>query len=391
MRVDDPSEVHARDLFAHRFGREPAVVASAPGRVNLIGEHTDYNGGEVLPIAISRRTAVAVAPARAERQSTAVSATQDETGIFTVRHPERAGAWWDYVAGVAHELGRAGIALPEVDVAVWSDVPSGAGLSSSAALEVASTLAFLALAERELSPREVALLGARVETGFVGVATGIMDQCAAVMTRARHALHLQCDTMASELVPMADAVLIFDTGVERALRDSAFNDRRAECEAALEALRRLDPTRRHLADFSMEQLRAAQLPSPLDRRARHVVTETERVRQTVEALRRDRTLPGELLCASHESLRVDYECSLAELDWFVTHAMRCEGVTGARLTGAGWGGCAIAVGAEEALVAAVPWLTQGYEQRFARRPRVWITHAADGAGVADQPRDGRHA
>ncbi|HEX6965710.1 MAG TPA: galactokinase [Gemmatimonadaceae bacterium] len=371
----------ARALFHRHFGDEPLVVASAPGRVNLIGEHIDYNGGAVLPIAIAQRTTVAVAPARARGRSTVVSSARSEAGVFETRSPRRTGAWWDYVAGVVHELARMGVAVPDVDVAIHGDVPLGAGLSSSAALEVASTMALLALAQHELPPRDVALLGVRVEGEFVGVATGIMDQCASALARAGHALHLECDTTASELVPMTDAVLIFDTGVARALRDSAFNARRAECEAALARLRRIDPGLSHLAAATPEMVRDADLPSPLDRRARHVVSETERVRSTVAALRRTGTLPGELLCASHESLRADYECSCPELDWFATHAMRHEGVTGARLTGAGWGGCAIAVGAEDALGAAAPLLARAYEERFGRSSRVWLTRAAAGARI----------
>lgn len=357
------------------------AVASAPGRVNLIGEHTDYNGGEVLPIAIARRTVVAAAPARRGRRSTVVSASQEHVGTFDARQPQHAGAWWDYVAGVVHELGRIGIAVPEVDVAIWSDVPAGAGLSSSAALEVASTLALLALARRDLPPRDAALLGTRVETAFVGVATGIMDQFASVLGCEGHALHLRCDTATAELVPMTDAVLIFDTGVARSLQGSAFNQRRAECESALERLRHIEPGLPHLAAATAELVREAELPPPLDRRARHVVSETERVRLTVDTLRQSGTLPGELLCASHESLRTDYECSSPELDWFATHAMQHEGVTGARLTGAGWGGCAIAVGAEDALAAAAPTLAREYEARFGRTPRVWLTRAAAGARV----------
>jgi galactokinase len=278
-------------------------------------------------------------------------------------------------------LSACGVQLPEVNIAVCSDVPSGAGLSSSAALEVASALALLALARRELPAIEIALLGARAESGFVGVASGIMDQCAAALSRAEHALHLRCDPVATELVPMRDAVLIFDTGVSRALRDSPFNARRAECEAALALLRRTDPELPNLAAATLEHLRAARLPAPLDRRARHVVSEMRRVRECVAALRSDGTLPGELLVASHESLRLDYECSIPELDWFVRRAMRSAGVTGARLTGAGWGGCAIAVGTAEALDAAAPELARDYEAQFGRAARAWITRAADGARI----------
>jgi galactokinase len=374
----------ARELFVQRFGREPAVIASAPGRVNLIGEHTDYNGGEVLPIGITHRTVVAVGPARLGSRSAAVSAAQSHAGSFDMHAPQPAGAWWDYIAGVAAELTARGVELPEVNITVCSDVPSGAGLSSSAALEVASALALLALARREMAPMEIALLGARAESGFVGVASGIMDQCASALARAEHALYLRCDTVTAELVSMRDAVLIFDTGIARSLRDSPFNTRRAECEAALALLRRTDPALPNLAAATLEQLHAARLPAPLDRRARHVVSEMMRVRESVTALRNGGAIPGELLYASHESLRLDYECSIPELDWFVDRAMECEGVAGARLTGAGWGGCAIAVGTAEALHAVAPELARDYEARFGRAARVWITRAAAGARI-DHP------
>src|SRR5687768_1997367 len=175
--ADDPRAEHARQLFADAFGGEPATVASAAGRVNLIGEHTDYNGGEVLPIAIARRTIVALRPNRGPEWR-AVSATEPTRGRFDARPRERAGAWWDYLAGVVVELAAHGVALPTCDVAVWSDVPAGAGLSSSAALEVAFALAGSALAgaARDLEP--LALLAQRAEVGFVGVNSGIMDQFA---------------------------------------------------------------------------------------------------------------------------------------------------------------------------------------------------------------------
>ncbi|MBX6333058.1 MAG: galactokinase, partial [Gemmatimonadaceae bacterium] len=319
----------AHELFLRRFGRRPAVIASAPGRVNLIGEHIDYNGGEVLPIAIACRTAVAVAPAPAGRRSTVVSAGQWREGELSVREVARAEQWWDYVAGVARELVRAGVPLPDVDVAVWSDVPTGAGLSSSAALEVASALALLAVVPHAMALRDVALLGARAEREFVGVASGVMDQYASALGRAGHALHVWCDSGDVEHVPADEAVLIFDTGVPRGLRASAFNERRAECDAALARLRRVARSLPNLAAARAEHVEAAHLPPPLDRRVRHVLSENARVQRAVEALRRDGRLPGALLTASHESLRADYECSTPELDWFVEHATACSGVTGA--------------------------------------------------------------
>ncbi|GLC27410.1 galactokinase [Roseisolibacter agri] len=385
--ADDPRTEHVRRLFAEAFGGEPAVIASAAGRVNLIGEHTDYNGGEVLPIAIDRRTVVAVRPNRGPEWR-AVSASETTRGRFDPAPRERAGAWWDYLAGVVSELAAAGVTLPTCDVAVWSDVPAGAGLSSSAALEVAFALAASALAgaSREMEP--LALLAQRAEVGFVGVNSGIMDQFASALGRVDHAVHVWCDTARWERLPMSESVLIFDTAVPRSLRSSAFNTRRAECDAALAALRALQPELPHLAAATPALLERAALPDPLDRRARHVVEETARVGQTVALLRDGGALPGDLLNASHASLRDLYECSSPELDWFVEQALREDGVRGARLTGAGWGGCAIAVGAHDALEAAAARLVPRYVAAFGLTPRAWISRAAAGARVDLEPTAG---
>jgi galactokinase len=355
----------AADLFRQQFHSEPRVIASAPGRVNLIGEHTDYNGGDVLPIAIAHRTTVAISPAPGP-ESVAVSAQQPLLGRFSVARlaPER--RWWDYIAGVAAAFIDSGSEIANFQIAVASDVPVGAGLSSSAALETATAFALAHLFGHDIAPSKLALLGTRAEREFVGVASGIMDQQASALGTARHAVHIHCDTGAHEHVPFDDAVLIFDTGVRRALADSAFNERRDECQSALARLRALRPTLPSLAAADLDLLHEAHLPPPLDRRARHVVTEMARVRAVVDALRIGGTIPGDALFASHDSLRVDYECSSPELDAFVERARRTEGITGARLTGAGWGGCAIAVGNPHALAT----LGAG-----------WITHAAAGARI----------
>ena len=374
------SAADVRTLFAPVFGGEPAVVSSAPGRVNLIGEHTDYNGGEVLPIAIARRTYVAVRPNGGSRWR-AASATQSAAGEFDAHEPSRSGEWWDYVAGIVSTLAAQARPVPACDIAVWSDVPAGAGLSSSAALEVATATALSELRSLDLAPRDIGLVGWHAEVEFVGVASGIMDQFASALARRRHALHVWCDTTEVEQVPMPDAVLIFDTAVPRALRASAYNTRRAECDEALALLRRADPGLPSLAAAEPEAVRAARLPDPLSRRALHVSEETRRVREAVAALKAGAELPGPLLLASHASLRDLYECSSPELDWFVDRAMRSPGVRGARLTGAGWGGCAIAVGAADALAAAAPEISADYERAFGRAPRTWLTHAEDGARV----------
>ena len=374
-----------RALFRTQYGREPDTVASAPGRVNLIGEHTDYNGGEVLPIAIGRRTWVAAGlrsgPTRATLR--AVSSTEPAVGEAQLDGAERSGHWWDYAIGVAAPLldGRdSGVgAVSSLDVAVVSDVPPGAGLSSSAALEVATVVAVAPLAGRALTARDAAMVAWRAETGFVGVACGIMDQFASALGSEGQALHIDCDSAVSSLVPFGDAVLIFDTAVRRSLRDSAFNQRRAECAEALRLLRVRWPDLRSLAAAEPSQVEEARLPDPLDRRALHVSRETRRVREAVAILESSRPLTRDLLVGSHESLRDLYECSRPELDWVVARAVEMDGVRGARLTGAGWGGCAIVVGEESALGQAAPRLAREYTARFSLVPRLWLSRPAAGA------------
>jgi galactokinase len=372
-----------RALFVDRFGREPEVIASAPGRVNLIGEHTDYNGGEVLPIAIARRTWVAAGGRAGERSPTlrAVSATLPGMGTSALVAPTRSGEWWDYLTGVAAPLAASGEPHTSLDIAVTSDVPAGAGLSSSAAIEVATALAVAGVLGVPLSLEEAAMTAWRAETGFVGVACGIMDQYASALCRAGEALHLECDTARYDYAPFGDTLLIFDTAIPRSLRTSHYNERRAECDEALRLLRERWPALPSLAAAEPEQVLEARLPDPLDRRALHVSRETRRVRDAVAALRAGGHISRELLVGSHESLRDLYECSRPELDWVVERSITLPGVRGARLTGAGWGGCAIVVGEEGALREAGPVLAREYEERFALVPRLWLSSAASGARV----------
>src|SRR5215207_5155676 len=380
-----PDAGSVRALFVERFHREPGVIASAPGRVNLIGEHTDYNGGEVLPIAISRRTWVA-----AGRQSNdgagasvlrAVSANQPAMGTAALDAPRRAGEWWDYLTGVAAPLLAASGRSDSLELAVVSDVPAGAGLSSSAALEVATALAVAGVLDHPISLQEAAMTAWRAETGFVGVACGIMDQFASALCRPGEALHLECDTARYDFAPFGDALLIFDTAIPRSLRTSHYNERRAECDQALRLLRERWPALSTLAEVEPEQVLEAKLPPPLHGRALHVSQETRRVRDAVAALRAGDGISRELLVGSHESLRDLYECSRPELDWVVERAIGLPGVRGARLTGAGWGGCAIVVGNESALRDAGPILAREYEKRFALVPRLWLSVASSGARV----------
>jgi galactokinase len=373
----------ARDYFRETFGRLPDIIGSAPGRVNIIGEHTDYNGGQVLPIAIDRRTFVAIRARPGSNVSTIVSPRESTIAEFDVRRVAASGQWWDYMTGVCAAMESAGAQVPQFEAVVQSDVPMGSGLSSSAALEVATAVSLAQIVSETPDMKKLALLSWRVETQFVGVASGVMDQFASALCLEGHALHLWCDTLETEQVTMPDAVLIFDTDAPRELRASQFNQRRAECEEALAVLRRSRPSLLYLAAANLEEIRLADLTPRIRKRAVHVVEENARVEKLVMQLMQTRTVAGELLYQSHESLRDNYECSTPELDWFVDSVRGRPGVTGARLTGAGWGGCAIAVGDLDALAAAADDLATRYEARFGRKPGTWLTRAGSGARIED--------
>jgi galactokinase len=381
-----PQEVNAsdaRDSFRKVFGGNPDVIGSAPGRVNIIGEHTDYNGGQVLPIAIDRRTYVAIRARPDAGVSRIASERESAIAEFDVRQFAAAGQWWDYMTGVCAAMESAGARVPQFEAIVQSDVPMGSGLSSSAALEVATAVSLGRIVAEPTDMRKLALLSWHVETQFVGVASGVMDQFASALCLEGHALHLWCDTLETEQVTMPDAVLIFDTASPRELRASQFNQRRAECEEALAVLRRSRPSLMHLAGASLDEVRQADLSPKIRKRALHVVEENARVEKLVMQLMQTHTVAGELLYESHESLRDNYECSTPELDWFVDAVRGKPGVTGARLTGAGWGGCAIAVGDLDALAAAADEVSSAYETRFRRQPGTWLTCAGSGARIED--------
>jgi len=337
--------------FERRFGRRPEGFADAPGRVNLIGEHLDYNLGWVLPIAIDRTVLVAFAR-RDDRRVRAYSVDLDEQRKFSLADIEAAPAGWSrYVAGVAWALKDAGYRLPGLDLALQGDVPVGAGLSSSAALQLAVAGAFRRAARLGIAVRELALLARRAENDFVGVACGIMDQFAAALSIDRHGLRIDCATLEVEHIPLpleaaGVRVVIVDSAVQRDLLSSPYNERQRACAEAL-AIAKAELTERSIAglaqltDDDLQRIEP-RLPPPLDRRARHVVSEQRRVCQAVEALRAgDMQALGELLWQSHASLRDDFEVSCRELDLLVELSSAVPGVLGARLTGAGFGGCTV--------------------------------------------------
>jgi galactokinase len=372
---------HIRRLFRNTYGGEPDVIGSAPGRVNLIGEHIDYNGGQVLPMAIDRRTFVAMRARPVAGMSRVVSETQNAPAEFDIRSIARSGQWSDYVTGVCDAFAVGSVHLPQIEAVVTSDVPVGSGLSSSAALEMATAVSLAALVGESRLREDLALLCWRVENEFVGVACGVMDQFASGLGEKGCALHVWCDTLDTDQVTMKEAVLIFDTVTPRSLRTSQFNKRRLECQEALTLLRERNPKIENLAWASPDDVHAAKMPATLEKRALHVTEENIRVTQIVRSLTKSGLVSGDVLYASHESLRSQYECSTPELDWFVDRAREIPTVRGARMTGAGWGGCAIAVGDFDALTGVQDALSSEYEVSFGRKPMIWCTHAEQGAKV----------
>ena len=327
------TEQKAARAYEERFGEAPDLVASAPGRINLIGEHTDYNGGFVLPCAIDRRIAVAVGAG----EGGLYSADFDET-----REPEeKDDSWADYPRGVAWAMGENGHEIDPFRAAFAGDVPLGSGLSSSAAIEAATALALDSLFGLGIDRKDLAVLCQRAENDYLGVASGIMDQYASLLCEAGAALLVDCRSLEAKSVPLdlpaADlALVVCDTRVERGLADTGYNDRRSTCESAADTL-----GIEHLRDATETDLK--RLSGEVLERARHVVSENARVLEAAEALNNgDFDHFGRLMYASHASLRDDYEVSTRELDTFVETARR-HGARGARLTGAGFGGCAIAL------------------------------------------------
>jgi len=369
-----PIEERAAQAYWARFHAEPEVIASAPGRVNLIGEHTDYTGGFVLPCAVDRRVAVALGMGNGPLYSLDFDDACPRAG-------PKEGAWVDYPRGVAWAMAEAGLTLPPFQAAFTGDVPTGSGLSSSAAIEAATALALNALAALGQSHQALAVLCLRAENAFVGVSSGIMDQYASLLCAAGTALLIDCRSLEAEQVPLdldraGLSLLVCDTRVKRELaRTSAYNERRQVCERAARTL-------------GISQLRDAR-PGDLDRltgeertRARHVISENARVLEAAAALRgrQDFATFGRLMYASHASLRDDYEVSTPELDTFVGVAAE-TGAVGARLTGAGFGGCAIALIASDR----AETLSGAATERFAAcgfaTPACYTSHPSAGAEV----------
>jgi galactokinase len=378
--------MNLRSRFHELFGGPAGPrVAVAPGRVNLIGEHTDYNDGWVLPMAIDRYVTVAFAKRddhRIRAHAVAFGETR-EVAIADLR-PPGGSEWLSYVVGVAWAMAASSLEVSGADLVVDGNVPIGSGLSSSAAIEMATARALCEVSGIQWSPVDMARLGQRVESEFIGVKGGLMDQFTSNLAQQGHALLLDCRSLEVEPVPMPDeaVVMVMDTGAPRMLAGSAYNERRQSCEAAVEALRGLDPGVRALRDVDSELLMAGQ--SRMDeesfQRASHVVAENERPPAMAEALRRgDLTEAGRLMNESHASLRDLYEVSSAELDLITEIANNHPACFGARLTGAGFGGCAIALVSSADAETFIADVHGAYREKVDLPSAVFTCRAAAGA------------
>ncbi|CAA9375654.1 MAG: Galactokinase [uncultured Pyrinomonadaceae bacterium] len=374
-----------RAEFQTRYGREPRIFR-APGRVNLIGEHTDYNGGFVLPMAIEHDT-FAAAAARDDRKIRVRSVNLDEAGEIDLNQPEKKmrGSWLDFVEGVARVLERENGKLRGADLLVASNVPTGAGLSSSAALEISVGLALTEISRLPLDKVRLALAGQAAEHEFVGARVGIMDQFISALGRKGHALLIDCRNLQAEQVPFAPkdaAIVICDSKVKHKLAASEYNTRRAECETAVEILREFLPDIEQLRDVSVADFEhyGEHLPETIRKRCRHVVMENERTLNVAEALRENNyTEFGRLMFLSHASLRDDYEVSCRELDLLVKIAGNCTGVLGARMTGGGFGGSTVNLVRRENLDEVIEKISFEYERQIRIKPSIYTSGAADGA------------
>lgn len=369
--------------YAEQFGGAAMVVVRAPGRVNLIGEHTDYNGGFVLPMAIDRAVWMALSP-RDDRMIDIYSINYGERSQFSLDHIERGDhGWVEYVKGVAWSLQEAGNALRGWNAVMWGDVPLGAGLSSSAALEMAVVSSFISVSDFTLSETEMALIGQRAENKWVGVNCGIMDQLISSSGKAGYALLIDCRFLSKKPVPIPPdtTVVILDTTTRRGLESSAYNERRAQCEAGAKLF-----GVSHLRDVTVEEFesRAGELDEMTRKRCRHVITENARTEQAAVALENgDAHLFGQLMNESHASLRDDFQVSCRELDVMAECAWKVPACLGARMTGAGFGGCAVALVQRDGAQQFVSTVEQQYRELTALQPNIYICEATDGAKVVE--------
>ena len=384
---------HITKIFHETFGSAPVHIVRAPGRVNLLGEHVDYNDGFVLPAAIDRATYIAFSPTGTDLSTLVAVDMNQQVSFFSQTIPSKTQAngsplpdWAYYPAGVMWSLNENSLETGGMNAVYASDVPRGSGLSSSASVEMAFTLAWQTLGNWRLPSMQRALLGQKAENQYVGVNCGIMDQFASACGVENKLLLLDCRSLEWKTIPLPEdvSIVIADTTVRRKLTSGEYNKRRAACEEAVRLLKQDFPHIKSLRDVSVEEFNrfADKLPEEVSKRARHVVEEIERSKQA-EALLEAGNIQrfGKLMNQCHVSLRDLYEVSCPELDIMVNIAQSLDGCYGARLTGAGFGGCTVNLVARRQAETFSERLARGYQSETRYQPEIYITHAANGAEV----------
>lgn len=367
-------------------------VFVSPGRVNLIGEHTDYNGGYVFPAALKVRTAIVLRPTGENVVRMAATDLPDRVTLDLSKIEEyKTLKWGDYQAGIISEMLKDGYDIVGCDMLYDDTTPHGGGLSSSAAIEVSTALAFATLHNEKnkiaepVDMVEMAKIGQRAENVYVGVNCGIMDQFASAMGKENNAILLKCDTLEYKHIPVVlkgMKIVISNTKKKHSLGASKYNERRSECEKGFEMLRSVMPEKSCLGEISLaefEQHKDVIKDEVIFRRVRHVITEIDRVIRSVDALEKgDIALFGELMNGSHDSLRYDYEVTGDELDAMVEEARKIDGVLGSRMTGAGFGGCTVSIVKDDAVDKFIAEVGKNYEKRTGLKPEFYVTEIGDG-------------
>lgn len=382
-----------QELFTQTFiGAKPEASVMAPGRVNLIGEHTDYNEGFVLPMAVDKGVSLS-GRKRSDHKVILYSSDlqqREEFSLDAIR-PDLSASWANYFKGVAAILKKNGFTLGGCEAVVKGDLPQGAGLSSSAAFEVASAVLLQKLFHLELDDVDLVRMAQAAENDFVGVQCGIMDQFASHMGGKDHALFLDCRSLEHDWVPLgADIkVVVFNTGVKRELASSDYNERRRQCQEGVKAIRAVLPGARSLRDVSLCDFEKHQglLEPTLLKRCRHVISENQRVLDTVEALRnKNKERVKVLFRESHESLRDDYEVSCHELDTLVELGQEHPLQLGSRMTGGGFGGCTVHLvpGEKQVIENFISFVGEGYQKRIGRKPESYVFTPSPGAKFLNQ-------
>jgi galactokinase len=374
------------DTYKQQFDHTPDLIVSAPGRVNLIGEHTDYNDGFVLPMAIDRKICIGGA-LRDDEHVCVYSLNLQEKVEFSIASLKKEEKWTDYIQGVINEFLKSGEQIRGFNGVLYGNVPLGSGLSSSAAIEVATAFFLAHLNDIDISPEEMAKLCQRAENRFVGMNCGIMDQFISRLGQQGHALYLDCRDLCYQLIPFdieGYVVAICNSNVKHKLVDSAYNERRAQCEEGVRLLQPKLGNIKALRDVSSEQLDTYKslLPPIVYQRCKHVITEDERVKEAVSVLQRSDIIAfGTLLNQSHESLRVDYEVSCPEIDTLVEIAQQVNGTAGSRITGGGFGGCTISIVQKSILEEFKATILEEYTKRTGITAEIYVSKAEDGVRV----------